>query len=115
LRDTTLLFAVMAGPELRFVAASQAVTRAVGRALVGRTLREALPEYESIGLIKAAERVYSSGEAVVAHAVRVPLVLDGVSTFGYRDLILQALRDDEGVINAVVYFGIDVTEQVGRG
>jgi DNA-binding CsgD family transcriptional regulator len=112
LRDTTLLFAVLAGPELRFVAASQAVTRAVGRTLVGRTLREALPEYESVGLIQAAEQVYASGEPIVAHAVRVPPLLAGVPSFGYRDLLLQALRDDEGEINAVVYFGIDVTEQI---
>ena len=114
LRDTRLLFAVLAGPEMRFVATSAAVSRVLGRNLVGRTLREALPEYEAAGLVAAVERVYATGESIVGHAVRVPSIGEPGPATGFRDFILQALRNEDGLVNGVVYFGIDVTDELAR-
>jgi hypothetical protein len=42
----------------------------------------------------------------------VELVSADGPRLGYRDVIIQALRGDDGEINGVVYFGIDVTAQV---
>jgi DNA-binding CsgD family transcriptional regulator len=111
LRDSDLLVAVLAGPELRFVATSEAATRLLNRPLIGRPLREALPEYATSGLLDSVERVYATGEPLVEHARLVPFDPKRGSA-GYRDFVMQALRDDAGRINGVVYFGIDVTEQV---
>jgi hypothetical protein len=54
-----------------------------------------------------------SGKLVlIAHGARVELVSAAGPRLGYRDVIIQALRDDDGEINGVVYIGIDVTAQV---
>jgi DNA-binding CsgD family transcriptional regulator len=113
LRDSNLLVSVLAGRELRFVAVSEGLTRRLGgRELIGRPLREAIPEYQGTGYFEVVERVFETGEPFIAHGARVQLLSAAGPVFGYRDVIVQALRGDDGEINGVVYFGIDVTAQV---
>jgi DNA-binding CsgD family transcriptional regulator len=113
LRDSNLLVSVLAGRDFRIVAVSDALERRLGgRPLIGRPLREAIPEFEGTGYIELVEQVFETGEPFVAHAARVQLTSDSGPRLGYRDAIVQALRGDDGEINGVVYFGIDVTDQV---
>jgi hypothetical protein len=113
LRDSNLLVSVLAGRELRMVAVSEGLTRRLGRReLIGRPLREAIPEYEGTGYFELVERVFQTGEPFIAHGARVQIISDAGPQLGYRDVIIQALRGDDGEINGVVYFGIDVTAQV---
>ena len=113
LRDSKLLVSVLAGPEQRIVAVSEALEKRLGgRALVGRPLREAIPEYAGTGYFELVERVFATGEPFIAHAAAVHIDSGSGTHLGYRDAIVQALRDDKGEINGVVYFGIDVTDQV---
>jgi hypothetical protein len=113
LRDSNLLVSVLAGRELRIVAVSEGLTQRLGgRELIGRPLREAIPEYETTGYFELVDRVFETGEPLIAHGARVELVSAAGPRLGYRDVIIQALRGDDGEINGVVYFGIDVTAQV---
>ena len=113
LRDSNLLVSVLAGRELRIVAVSEGLTQRLGgRELIGRPLREAIPEYASTGYFELVDRVFETGEPLIAHGARVELVSADGPRLGYRDVIIQALRGDDGEINGVVYFGIDVTAQV---
>jgi DNA-binding CsgD family transcriptional regulator len=114
LRDTHLLFTVLSGPELRLVAVSEPVSRLFDRPIIGRTLHEALSQFEGTGMLEEIERVYATGEPIVGHAKHIPFDLRGGSPV-YRDYIMQALRDEGGAINGVVYFGIDVSDQVVAG
>ena len=112
-RDSNLLVSVLAGRELRMVAVSEGLTQRLGgRELIGRPLREAIPEYEGTGYFELVERVFDTGEPFIAHGARVQLISDAGPRLGYRDVIIQALRGDDGEINGIVYFGIDVTAEV---
>jgi DNA-binding CsgD family transcriptional regulator len=113
LRDSNLLVSVLAGRELRIVAVSEGLTQRLGgRELIGRPVREAIPEYASTGYFELVDRVFETGEPLIVHGARVELVSADGPRLGYRDVIIQALRGDDGEINGVVYFGIDVTAQV---
>jgi DNA-binding CsgD family transcriptional regulator len=113
LRDSNLLVSVLAGRELRIVAVSEGLTQRLGgRELIGRPVREAIPEYASTGYFELVDRVFETGEPFIVHGARVELVSADGPRLGYRDVIIQALRGDDGEINGVVYFGIDVTAQV---
>jgi DNA-binding CsgD family transcriptional regulator len=113
LRDSKLLVSILAGRQLRFVAVSDGLKQRLGgRELIGRPLREAIPEYEGTGYFELVERVFETGEPFIAHGAPVQLTSDSGPHLGYRDVIIQSLRGDDGAINGVVYFGIDVTAQV---
>jgi PAS domain S-box-containing protein len=108
-----LQIAVLRGPEFRYVAVNDAFARAVGpRQLIGRTMREAFPEFEGSGHFEIAERVYETGEPYVAHEVPSDWDRGGGREVTYVDAILQPLRSDDGVINGLAFFAIDVTGNV---
>lgn len=111
-RDARIQIAVTRGPEHRYVVVNNAFANAVGRDVVGQTIREAFPELQASGNFEVADRVYRTGESLVVHeaatywdpgAGRVPT---------YVDAVLQALRGDDGSIEGLVFFGIDVTALV---
>ena len=75
-------------------------------------MREASPELADSPNHELADRVYRTGESAVGH--EVPGVLDKGSGLEvtYADGVVQALRGDDGTIEGLVMFMIDVTEQV---
>jgi PAS domain S-box-containing protein len=110
-----LQVAITRGPEFRYVAVNDAFTRAVGeRQVIGRTMREAFPEFEGTGHFEIAERVYQTGEPYVGHEVVAEWDRGYGREVKYVDAILQPLRADDGEINGVAFFGIDVTERIVR-
>jgi DNA-binding CsgD family transcriptional regulator len=112
-RSVSVQIAVMQGVELRYVAANDAFAKAVGgRALMGRTMREAWPEFVGTGHFEIAERVYETGEPFVAHEVAASWNRDGVPALTYVDVLLQPLRGDDGAVNGLAYFALDVTALV---
>jgi PAS domain S-box-containing protein len=107
--------AILRGPELRFEAVNEAFRRATGyRPVIGRTMREAFPELEGQGTFERAERIYATGRPDVEHA--------RVSTFDRGngieprlvDQVGQALYAEDGTVNGVVSFTVDVTERVAE-
>ena len=112
-RTASVQIAVTRGPEHLYVAVNQAFAKSVGqRDVVGQTMREAFPELEGSGYFEVADRVYKTGESFVAH--EAPAVWDrgAGAALSYTDAVLQALRGDDGAVEGLVFFAIDVTEQV---
>lgn len=111
-RTASVLIAVTRGPSHLYVAVNQAFAKSVGRDVVGQTMREAFPELVGSGYFEVADRVYRGGESVVAH--EAPALWDRGSgaKLTYTDAVLQALRSEDGAVEGLVFFGIDVTEQV---
>jgi PAS domain-containing protein len=92
---------------------NEALARAVGeRQLIGRTMREAFPEFEHTGHFQIAERVYATGEPFVAHQVVAEWDRGRGPERTYTDALLQPLRRDDGEINGLAFFALDVTEVV---
>lgn len=111
-RNASVLIAVTRGANHLYVAVNNAFANSVGCDVVGQTMREAFPELEGSGHFEIADRVYHTGESFVAH--EAPAVWDRGSgaMLSYTDAVLQALRGEDGAVEGLVFFGIDVTEQV---
>jgi DNA-binding CsgD family transcriptional regulator len=104
--------ALTRGPEHRYVSANAAFMQLAGREVVGKTIREAFPELEGSGHFEVADRVYRTGETVIAHETTAIWDRGHGPEVVHTDAVLQALRSDAGVVEGLVFFGIDVTEQV---
>lgn len=102
----------MEGPEHRFTFANDAYQRlARNRALIGKTVADALPEIVDQGFIALLDRVFLTGEPFIAKAM--PITLDGENGPEPRfvDFIYQAVRGSGGEIVGVFCEGHDATEQ----
>jgi len=113
--QTPSVMAVLRGPDFVFELANQAYTALAGdRELLGKPLREALPEIAAQGLVDLLERVRLSGEAYIGNGVTVRLArgTDGAIEERSLNFVLQPIRDGDGEVSAIFIEGTDVTEQV---
>ena len=92
--------------------------RLVGRRepadLIGKPMREALPDMEEQGYFQALDRVYASGEPFVANEVPVRADRRGDGTLEevFVNLVYQPTRDAGGEVDGILVHAVDVTEQV---
>lgn len=82
--------------------------------IIGKSVKEVLPELESQGIFELLDHVYQTGETFSASEMlfRFDYNSTGQLEDAYLDLVYQAHRDSEGNIDGVFFFGNDVTEQV---
>lgn len=108
------LICVLRGPDLVFDLVNPLYQSLFPkRELLGRPIREALPELEGQGFFELLDRVYASGEPFTGK--EVPASLDrhgtGVLQEGFFDFTYQRmLFGDAGA--GVIVFGLEVTDQV---
>jgi PAS domain S-box-containing protein len=112
-RGAEPMICVLRGPDLRYEAANETFRHGVGnRPLIGRTMRKTFPELEGQGIFELVERVYATGETQIEHEVERSWDRgNGIET-RLSDVLLQPLRDEDGEVNGVLSFTIDVTELV---
>lgn len=107
--------AVLRGPDHVFELANLAYYRLIGeREILGRSVREALPEVAGQGFFELLDRVYATGEPFVGDEllVRLPATPGGPVEPRYLNLVYQALRTPAGQISGIVATGTDVTPLV---
>jgi signal transduction histidine kinase/CheY-like chemotaxis protein len=104
--------AVLRGPDHVFEIANASYQTLVGRGnLIGRPVKEALPDIEGQGFYELLDQVYGSGEAYSAHGARLSLHRAGHGTEDlFLDFIYQPLRDAEGAVTGIFVQGHDVTQ-----
>ncbi len=107
--------AVLTGPELVFTLSNSASQRQMGgRSLLGKPLREALPELEGQGLFELVTRVFETGEPYLG--LEIPAQYEhgteGEKRQGFFNIAYHPLYDGQGQVEGVVSFVVDVTEQV---
>ncbi len=85
-----------------------------GRALLGKPLREALPELMHLDAYHTLRRVYETGRAHRELGMRIPLprTVGGAVEDRYFDYVQHPRRDARGQVDGVLVFCFDVTEQV---
>ena len=113
--QTPGFMAVVSGPDHRFEICNPAYQRLVGdRPLVGRTLREALPEAVEQGYGRILDEVYRSGKAYTASAAPFASLGDGgtMRQQYYLDFVYQPMYDEAGRVDRIFIEGVDVTERV---
>src|SRR5262249_36510744 len=82
------------------------------RAVIGQTIRQALPEIANQGFYELLDQVYRTGEGFRGHAVAVNLqrVPGPPPEERLLDFIYQPVRDTAGAITGIFVEGVDVTE-----
>ena len=106
--------AVVRGPQHVFVRANRAYRRLVGdRELIGRSVREALPELEGQGFFELLDEVYRTGEPFTATEAPIRFrQAGGAMETRHISFVYQASRGEDGRIDGIIAHGIDVTEHV---
>jgi PAS domain S-box-containing protein len=107
--------AIVRGPEHRYEL-SNALNQelAGGRELVGKTVREALPELAAQGIEAMLDRVYRTGDPMIGKELRLELPGAGgrPARTAYLSGVYQPLRNRQGRVDGVLAFAYEVTEQV---
>jgi PAS domain S-box-containing protein len=114
-KQAPAFIAVLRGPEHRFEFVNPAYTAVVGdRPLLGRRLREALPELEGQGLFEILDRVYSQGTpySETDRPVLLQRSPEKEPETRYVDFVYQPLRDPEGAVIGVIALGVDTTDRI---
>ncbi len=107
--------AVLRGAEHRFEQANRDYYQVVGhRKLIGRSVREALPEVVEQGFIALLDRVLETGDAYVGREQPVLLVRapGGEPEERLVTFVYQPLTEADGTRSGIFVHGIDVTESV---
>jgi signal transduction histidine kinase len=84
------------------------------RTFVGRSLREATPEANGLGVVALLDHVYQTGEPHHVHELEgwFDFAGTGEPEQVFLNLSLHPLRNAQGSVNGVLDFSYDVTEQV---
>jgi PAS domain S-box-containing protein len=104
----------LSGPQHVFELANAAYFQLVGhRDILGKPVREALPEVEGQGFFELLDQVFTSGEPFVGRQMRVLLQrhagapLDEV----YIDMVYQPIIEPDGSISGIFVQGHDISER----
>jgi signal transduction histidine kinase len=106
--------AVLRGPEHRFELANPGYMRLIGhREIIGKTIREALPEAVAQGYLQLLDEVYRSGKAYSAsgakYAAQVSPQAPPVDR--YVDFVYQPITDADGSVSGIFVEGFDTTSR----
>lgn len=109
---------VLRGPEHVFELANEPYLRLINRggreAVLGRTVKDVLPEVEPQGFLALLDRVFTTGEPVRGNEVRALIRQDPTSppVELFINFTYQPTRDVNGAIDGVLVHAVDITEQV---
>ena len=107
--------AVLRGPDHVFDIANAAYLDLVGdREVVGRTVRDAIPELLDQGFVDRLDVVFRTGETFTGQSVPVRLArsLTGPLEQRYVDVVYQPVRARNGAVIGIFVQGHDVTDQM---
>jgi PAS domain S-box-containing protein len=114
LKQMPAAIATLSGPEHRFSFANEQYQElAGGRATLGQTVAQVLPEVVEQGFLGLLDRAYATGEAFRGHEIAIMLARPGApATQQYLDFTYQPLTDGQGLVHGILVFAVDVTAQV---
>lgn len=103
------------GPRHVYELANEAHAQLVRyRDVIGKPVREALPELEGQGFFELLDQVFNSGKAYIGRAnpIVVNKVPDEPGEIRYIDFIYQPIFDDDNKVIGIFSQGSDVTDRV---
>ncbi|HLG71934.1 MAG TPA: ATP-binding protein, partial [Chloroflexota bacterium] len=108
--------AVLRGPDHVFELANPLYMDMVGRhrTIIGKPIREALPEVEGQGFFELLDGVYATGQPYVGNELLGKLDRRGEGDLEdvYFNFVYQPLHDAEGEVNGILVHAVDVTSHV---
>ena len=106
---------LLRGPDFRFELANSAFMALIGqRDLVGRSVREAIPEVVGQGYIELLDKVYRSGEPFVGRQMRIEFERtpgQGLAEV-FVNFVYQPIVAEDGEVAGIFVDGNDVTDHV---
>jgi len=106
---------ILKGPNHVYELANELYLQLIDRTdIIGKTVKEVLPELEAQGIFVFLDTVYQTGETFSANEMLVQFDHHGNGNLvdTYLNFIYQAHRDTENNIDGILFFANDVTEQV---
>lgn len=106
---------ILKGPDHVYKLANPLYLELIGVSdVIGKTVREILPELEAQGIMDILDDVYETGETFSANEMLVKFDhhRNGELVDTYLNFIYQANRNNEGTIDGILFFASDVTELV---
>lgn len=102
------------GRDLIVEMPNQAFIDIVGKGpdVVGKPLREVMPELESQAFLQILDDVYTSGVMFQSFGTQVNIVQHGVMSYNYYNITYTPILNNEGEVYAILDIAIDVTERV---
>lgn len=104
---------VLRGPSLVFEMMNTAFLQLVGhRDMIGKPVRDALPEVEGQGFFETLDHAYATVEVFVGRQLRVQLQRQPAAPLEtrYVDFVFQPIVDAAGVVTGIFVEGSDVTD-----
>ena len=105
---------VMSGPDHVVELLNPVGLKYVGaRQIIGRSIRESVPELAEQGLIDLIDEIYYSGQGRSIKAQPLKLKQgQKLEHVGYFDLFYEPIRDDNGLTTGILCMAMNVSEQV---
>ncbi|HEY7781808.1 MAG TPA: PAS domain S-box protein [Ktedonobacterales bacterium] len=114
--DSPGAIAVLRGPAHVVELANPMYLRAIGpgRDVLGKPIRDALPELARQGTFEVLDRVYATGEPFEREEVPASLAThrDSDAVERYYNVAYHPTRDDAGAVDGIVVHAVDVTAPV---
>jgi len=104
--------AILRGPEHVYDFANQRYLELVaGRPLLGKPIREALPELAGQGIFELLDQVYASGRPHIGRSLRLLIQRRGQAPEEtFFDFTYQPQLDDDGRVRGIAVVAMEVTE-----
>ena len=105
---------ILRGQEHTFEVANEHYIELIGhRDIIGKTVKEAIPEAESQGFIELLDHVYSTGEPYIGNETPLKIKV-GKDEFknSHLNFVYQPTRNKKGKIDGIFVHVVDVSEQV---
>ena len=111
LTHAPVAIAILRGPDHVYELANGRYVELVGREVVGKPIREALPELAGQGIYELLDRVRHNGEPYMGQSLQVSLNRgpNGEAENAYFDFVYQPVFDDAGGVDSVVVVAHEVT------
>ena len=109
--------AVLRGPQHIFTVANAPYRELVKRGdIIGKPVREALPEVVEQGFVTLLDQVYATGEPYIGKEIQLRLRTSGydASRTFLLDFVYQPIRDASGAVAGIFVQGVDVTENTAN-
>ncbi len=106
---------VLSGPDHLYEFVNPLYLDLIGKKdIIGKTVKEVLPEAIDQGIIALLDGVYKTGETFSTSEMHVKLDIQNTGQLvdKYLNFMYQAHRTEGDVIDGILFFAVDVTEQV---
>ncbi|MDQ3651128.1 MAG: PAS domain-containing protein [Acidobacteriota bacterium] len=104
--------AVLRSPEHIFELVNPPYRKLIGgRDVVGKSVREALPEAEGQGFFELLDKVYRTGEPYVGKEMLIHLSRAGKLDELFLNFVYQPIFEADDTVSGIFVHGVDVTDQ----